>query len=276
MVIIYSLIVLIIYHFTLLTFPMTAFLLPIFKIKKLGILSKNKRRTVEILVMGILLLLSPQLLGFYLIFFFSMENLYLGLKKTRLKEFDRMILATIIILVMVVGVIYYNRDELIQNFQYIFEIYQKKLNLDLLKVDFSSILYGVKSNLVYYTFVYVFFNICVLHLYFEKINNKEWEISFYWILLYIIPFFLLRMGVENIYLKNLLNIIKVIYYTYGITALYSDFTKKSKIKLLGLAEKNELLDRMLILMIIILFYRYMFIIGVVYSYFYKPSEAKNY
>lgn len=275
MVLIYSLVILMIYHFSLLTFPTTGFLLPIYKIKKLKNLSKNKRLMVEILVIVALFLLSPQLLVLYLVFFLAMEFLYNILKKYNFKEYDRIVLNSFIITIMSVGIIYYNRAELIANFQYIFEIYEKNLNLDLLKLDFSSILYDVKSNLVYYTFIYVFFNIYVLHLYFERENYRKWEISFYWVLLYIIPFFLLKIKIDNFYLKNILEVTKLVYCFYGVNGIYNNLSKiileKSGSKLF-----NEVFVLMMVFVIATSIYPYMFIIGVVYSYFYKPDKNKTY
>lgn len=249
-----------------LVLPVTAFLLPVYKIKKMRHLSLKKNITVNIIVMIILALINPILVAIYIFFFISIEFLYYYFNKKlpNVKKFDRIIITSIVISFFIGIFIYLLKDEFIKNINLVMEAY--KTNMHLTTAEAKELLEYISNNALHFVFDYAI--LCVFFIYtaVDFKNFAKWKISFEWLIIYIIPFFMIRLlKIDNFYTQNILQIGQSIFTFYGIKSMYSFISGFSKFKGLNYA---------LAFITAIISPFATFLIGVVDSFFYKDTEKK--
>lgn len=68
----------------------------------------------------------------------------------------------------------------------------------------------------------------------DKKDYGNWEVSYGWILIYIITFFIWKIfKIENFYIYNLMEIGKVIFIFFGLKSIYTMLNKILKIRILN-------------------------------------------
>lgn len=202
-------------------FPLTSFVFPIYKIR---VNKKFDKR--EILIINIILFLfigfiSKLSLIFYIslflifeIFYYFFENL-----KVNIKIFDRIIITALVSTVLLIFFLKYAGS-----------------TIELLKIKISDIYieqYGVSKRDVDTIFSYMEkYKIFLLYIYtgiigyftyfsLKKEEYKKWQISYQWIILYIVAFFMNRfLDLGKVISLNIISMVKVTYALYGVKLLY--------------------------------------------------------
>lgn len=217
--------------------PLMGFTLLIYKIKNVPMFRKKEWFLVTlismILIGGIDLYISPvnykigieffnmdslkNLMG-YILIFLPIELLYYQFngRKFMIPVFDRIIITGIITTITVYFYLkFLNIDENLLK-----EVVKEVNNIDERSVN---IVFNFIKNHVYYSiYSYILFITYVTYYSFGKKSFPIWRISYGWLLLYIIPFFLIRFGhIQNVYLTNIMLIVKISFVVYGIKIVYN-------------------------------------------------------
>ena len=92
----------------------------------------------------------------------------------------------------------------------------------------------LKANSLWLMFTYSM--LCSFMTYFslDKKDYEKWEVSYGWILIYIITFFISKIfKIDNFYINNLMEIGKVIFIFFGLKSIYTILNKILKVKILN-------------------------------------------
>lgn len=214
------------------TFPPLGFILPIYKIKKLGALGIKEHLIVNILAVGVITIVDYKLALVYLAFLVPEFGYYFILGNFKnLKAFDRIVIvaiATSVTFFLVYSLIFKYSGV---SFEMIREIYEK--NVKLKKEDLESAFIFIKNYSYYLAFVYSFVIVFAICLFFNRKSFIYWEISYLWIIPYIALFFLKHFDVlQGIYVENGLKILTVIFIPYGMKSIYLSLLSFTKMKFL--------------------------------------------
>lgn len=215
--------------------PITSFLLPVYKIKKMKNMTFKSKLIVNILAMVIIGIIDPILLGVYLMFFILIEALYhyFNYLRPNTKQFDRIIITSLAVTVLMGVFLYTLVTHIDINFDAVFtEFYSKYLDFD--SIETRQFITYIKNNSLYYLFDYAMISVFFMYISVDVDNYKKWDVSFEWLLLYIVPFFLIHIfKLENFYTHNLLQIGQVIFIFFGVKTVYSFLTKFVKFRFLN-------------------------------------------
>ena len=227
--------------------PITGFLLLVYKIKNVSILDKKKWIIVNLLIFffigGFSIHLtssnnisvdlfdpeSIQNLLAYILIFLPIELLYsiLNSRKFLIPVFDRIIITSLI--VTATACIYLNFLHI--DMEIVKNILQQVDNLDKKKVAY--VMSFIKNNKFYLIYTYVGLIIYLTYYSLGKRSYPYWRISYLWLILYMVPFYLIKFAhINNIYLTNIMMIIKLSFVIYGIKTIYSFIRKRIKLDLL--------------------------------------------
>lgn len=248
-----SLTIVILFVFSLIM-PVMSFALPVYKIKKMKNFTFRQKIIANLIAMIVIGIIDPMLLILYIGFFITIEVAYYYFKKIKysIKKFDRMILTTILITIFMSMLILFLKEDINKNIQLLMEIYEK--NLDLTKVESLEIFNGIKESIIFYIFTYSMLCVFLTYVSLDVLDYENWEISFEWLLLYIIPYFLIKIWkIENFYILNIMDIGEIIFIFFGIKTIY---------KFLGENIKYKAINNMLAIISALLFPFGTFIIGV--------------
>lgn len=217
--------------------PLMGFTLLIYKIKNVPMFRKKEWFLVTlismILIGGIDLYVSPvnykigieffnmdslkNLMG-YILIFLPIELLYYQFngRKFMIPVFDRIIITGIITTITVYFYLkFLNIDENLLK-----EVVKEVNNIDERSVNI--VFNFIKNHVYYLIYSYILFITYVTYYSFGKKSFPVWRISYGWLLLYIIPFFLIRFGhIQNVYLTNIMLIVKISFVVYGIKIVYN-------------------------------------------------------
>ena len=217
--------------------PLMGFTLLIYKIKNVPMFRKKEWFLVTlismILIGGIDLYVSPvnykigieffnmdslkNLMG-YILIFLPIELLYYQFngRKFMIPVFDRIIITGIITTITVYFYLkFLNIDENLLK-----EVVKEVNNIDERSVNI--VFNFIKNHVYYLIYSYILFITYVTYYSFGKKSFPVWRISYSWLLLYIIPFFLIRFGhIQNVYLTNIMLIVKISFVVYGIKIVYN-------------------------------------------------------
>jgi len=212
--------------------PLGSFVLPAYKIKKMPELNSRDRLLVNLISSGIIYFIDDKLFFIYIGFFLLLEGLYYIFEKTTIKIFDRILISTIVTTAM--GYLFMNTfvgntDQLILIME---NIYREYLSLD--QSVIATMMGYIKQDLLFIIFTY---SLVINYFTYFILKGKEyrkWDISYLWVLVYIVTFFIDKtLKIDNFYVKNLYSISTLIYVIYGIKVLYSIFREKIKWKIYG-------------------------------------------
>lgn len=217
--------------------PLMGFTLLIYKIKNVPMFRKKEWFLVTlismILIGGIDLYISPvnykigieffnmdslkNLMG-YILIFLPIELLYYQFngRKFMIPVFDRIIITGIITTITVYFYLkFLNIDENLLK-----EVVKEVNNIDERSVNI--VFNFIKNHVYYLIYSYILFITYVTYYSFGKKSFPVWRISYGWLLFYIIPFFLIRFGhIQNVYLTNIMLIVKISFVVYGIKIVYN-------------------------------------------------------
>lgn len=226
-----------------LTMPITAFLLPTYKIRNMLTMKKWEWVTVNITVpLAILATVYvldfmfnirftyTKTLGGYLLAFFPIELLYLLFIKIKkvVPVFDRIIITGVITSLLVFAYLQTASAEVTFIKKGLEEFYLKQYNID--SQTLAIIFKTMKENALYIIYSYLGAVVYLTYYSLRRSEYSKWKISYQWLLFYIVPFFLIKFtSIENIYLTNIMGMAKVSFIAYGVKILYNLINKKLKI-----------------------------------------------
>ncbi len=239
-------------------FPIAGFLVPVFKIR--GNQKLNKR---EVLVVNIVLLIvigsiSLVGLGAYISIYLLIEIAYYAFRalKKKFPVFDRMIITAIISTIFIIIGTSFMGEELTSLKKMIEEIYVNNYEFSENEVKFLfNYLTEYKYLLVYiYTGLITYMTYSIL----DRGNYLRWKMSYGWIGIYIIGFFMVKsINYQPILFDNIIGIIKISYIFYGI---------KTLARLINIKVEKIYLSQVLGVIVAFLIPTLVFIIGVVDSF----------
>lgn len=212
--------------------PLGSFILPIYKIKKMPTLNSKNRLLANLISGGVIYFIDNKLFFVYIGFFLLLEGLYYLFEKTSIEIFDRIFISTAI--TTAVGYLLMRTfigtpNDLIVILE---GIYKEYLSLD--QVTVTTMISYIKKHLLSIMFTY---SLVINYFTYFILKGKEyrkWNISYLWVLVYIVTFFIDKtLKIDNFYVKNLYSITTLIYIIYGIKVLYTLFRKKIKWKVYG-------------------------------------------
>lgn len=217
--------------------PITSFGLLIYKIKNVPLFRKKEWLAVTVLSMviigGINIYIIPEsyqigvdffskesLLNAagYALIFLPIEILYYIFNGTKLRipVFDRIIITTII--AAFAGYAYIQMLNI--DGKILKEILTEVNKID--SKDADILLAFMKKYAFSIIYTYMGMITYLTYYSFGKKSYKYWRISYQWLLLYIIPFFIIRFGhIHNLYLENIMFMVKISFVVYGIKIVYN-------------------------------------------------------
>ncbi|MGL6064334.1 MAG: hypothetical protein ACRC0S_04565 [Fusobacteriaceae bacterium] len=213
---------------SILIFPPLGIILPIYKIKKLKNKDLKYRVIANIVAIAIVGLVDYKFLYVYLAF--QVIEIIFNLFKYKfnfIEIFDRIAISSLVTAIFLgIGYYYLLKSSNI-TVDTIKEIYVSKANIPMEEIN-KAFTYIFKNI---YTIIFSYAYIINLSLYWSIYKNSylQWKISYLWIAVYVVVFagnYFSKK--DNIYMDNILTIIKIIYITYGIKSLYLSLVRKIK------------------------------------------------
>ena len=224
--------------------PITGFALLVYKIKNVPMFRRKEWLAVTLLSMffigGINIYVSPNIYKFavelftneslknlagYVFIFLPIEILYYKFngRKFMIPVFDRIIITSII---ATIGAYFYIKLLNI-NGELLKEVMRELNNID--EKNIEIIFKFMKNHIYYLIYTYVGFVTYITYYTFGRKSYSMWRISYWWLLFYIIPFFIIRFGhIQNVYLTNIMLMVKISFVVYGIKIVYNFIRLKIK------------------------------------------------
>ncbi|MGL6066125.1 MAG: hypothetical protein ACRC0R_03525 [Cetobacterium sp.] len=197
--------------------PFLSWILPFYKIKKLekaNLKTKIITNIVAILAIGYV---DIKFLITYLAVFVLIEVLYYIFKKygIKLNEFDKIFITTLIVGTLISIYVYFNRVGFNLSFEQLKEVYINKTSFT--KNEVESAFKFMKNNFTYLIYIYISMTVFLTYYFLDKENFLEWNISYFWLIPYIIVFFIDKYSpLAGNLTETILNISKLIYSLYFI------------------------------------------------------------
>ncbi len=221
-------------------FPLTSFIFPVYKIRANQKLNQKQIFIVNTALFLLIGFVSKMTLMLYVSLFLVIEVLYYMFEtlqtKMKIKIFDRIIITSIVSTVLMILFLGQASDTLevlkktitdVYTNQYgiITDVYTNQYGIS--QRDLSMIFnYATKYRiflLYIYTGAIAYFSYLIL----KKKEYKDWKISYQWIIIYIIAFFVSRYaGFGKVISVNTLAILKITYALYGIKLIYNLINSK--------------------------------------------------
>lgn len=234
-------------------FPLTSFAFLIYKIRAN---SKFDRR--EILIINIILFLltgfiSKLTLMFYISLFLVFEVFYYFFDnlKIKIKTFDRIIITALVSTVLLMFFLKYSGSTLELLRAKINDIYVNQYRIN--ERDVNIIFAYMKKYEIFLLYVYTGIMGYFTYFSLKKDRYKNWKISYQWIILYIVAFFINRYAHfgKGISL-NIMAMVKVTYAIYGVKLIH---------KLINSKLNNVALSQIGVLLLGFYFSGFAFVIG---------------
>lgn len=212
--------------------PLGSFILPVYKIKKMPRLNSKNRLFTNLISGGVIYFIDDKLFFVYIAFFLLLEGLYYVFERTSIEIFDRIFISTTLTTVM--GYLLMRTFIGTPNDLMIIldGMYREYLVLDPAMI--TTMMSYIKQHLLVVMFTYSLVINYFTYFILKGKEYREWNISYLWILIYIVTFFIDKtLKIDNFYVKNLYSITTLIYVIYGIKVLYSMLRKKIKWRVYG-------------------------------------------
>jgi len=160
--------------------------------------------------------------------------LYFLFQKTKLHNWDKTFITTVIATFLVVLVFYTNKSF----FVFLKDSTVKEVIETMTKIDKSitppmimASISEVLNNLLNYTVIFIFISSLLTYVVVDRSDWEKWEFSYVYLIGYIITFLLIKFGKnDSILIKNLMESFKTLYVLYGVKEFYVRVKTKSKLK----------------------------------------------
>lgn len=235
---------------------------PGYKVKKFLSLDIQKRILFNAIGCIIAYIISLDFLIFYLNYFILTEAMYFVFEEYKFLEiFDKIAITSIAMSLITLYMAYLNRETLFssQNIKAIISLMEQRGN-----GNRKEILASIELLKQYFWTIVVFPSVFVPNMFIYALNKKnkykEWELSYLWIILYIILFFVKQFFLpKNFFIVNGLEIIKFIFTIYGMKTFYKILCQRFQ------SEKN-ILFHMISIFVTMTIPMFSFILGVFSSF----------
>lgn len=210
-------------------FPLTSFIFPVYKIRANQKLNQKQIFIVNTALFLLIGFVSKMTLMLYVSLFLVIEVLYYIFEtlqtKMEIKIFDRIIITSLVSTVLMILFLGQASDTLEVLKKTITDVYTNQYGIS--QRDLSMIFnYATKYRmflLYIYTGAIAYFSYLIL----KKKEYKDWKISYQWIIIYIIAFFVSRYAsFGKVIAVNTLAILKITYALYGIKLIYNLINSK--------------------------------------------------
>ena len=214
--------------------PLLSWLLPFYKIKKLENADLKTKIIANIVAIAIIGWVDYKFLITYVGVFVSIEILYLLFKKygDKVEYFDRIFIISLIVGGLVCLYMYFNRVSLNISLEQLKALYTQKTEFSKSEIDMAFTY--IKENFSYLVFVYMNMTVFFTYYFLNKESFINWEVSYLWLIPYVILFFLEKYsGLDNILIVNGMSILKIVYSLYFIkvvTKVLNEKIKKQQIR----------------------------------------------
>lgn len=211
--------------------PITSFLLPVFKIKKISSLNMKQQIIVNLLAIAAIGFFDKTFLVIYVGFFLLSEGLYYFFKRAK-KEiaiFDRIFVTSILVTAVMSIFALTVKSEILTVAEMIKAMYIQKVGINAREAE--EIFNFIKNNSLFLLFVYSGVSTYLSYYFLERKSYFNWEVSYKWVIPYIVTFFTINIfKINNFYVNNILEITKVMYILFGIKVMSSFIGKRIEIK----------------------------------------------
>lgn len=211
-----------------------AFLFPVYMIR---MTLQNENRHAQIvhsvvysiifttsLAMGEDRILLMIFIGIYAI----IEIIYFCFKKFDIiGTFDKMVVISTMTSSFVILVFYLNREFFQKIFDMIKLFYEEAWKMPQELIDVYNQIAAEQA--IYILFTYLFIMIGITYLVIERVTLPSWEISYLYLVLYIVSVVLTDIfKIENVIINNMMKSLRFVYIIYGVKVVY--YYLKSKLK----------------------------------------------
>lgn len=197
--------------------PFLSWLLPYYKIKKFEGTNLKTIVVTNLIAMIIIGWVDYKLLITYVVVYGLIEALYFILERygKKVEYLDKVFIISLVIGGLICVYMYFNRVSLNLNFNQIQNLYLQKTNFTKAEVDMAF--RYIRERFPYLIFIYTNMTIFLMYYFLKKDNFTKWEVSYLWLIPYIIFFFLGKyIFPENIFISNALDVLKIVYILYFI------------------------------------------------------------
>lgn len=217
--------------------PILGFMLPVYKLKNISKFTLQENIITNLFIILGIGVVSLEYIGIYIIIFLLIELSYyfygIVLKgKTNLKVFDKMMIVILISTFLSSIYLKFMGEEILEMKKAVEVLYIEHQGMDeaTLKLVFNFI-----SDYRYFImFCYIGIITYMTYLLLGIKFYKTWRFSYQWLILYMIPFYVIKfLKIENLYLINLMMIIKISYIVYCARILYNLIKHKIRIGILN-------------------------------------------
>lgn len=210
-------------------FPLVSFIFPVYKIRANQKLNQKQIFIVNTALFLLIGFVSKMTLMLYVSLFLVIEVFYYIFEtlqtKIEIKIFDRIIVTSLVSTVLMILFLGQASGTLEVLKKTITDVYINQYGIS--QSDLSMIFnYATKYRiflLYIYTGAVAYFSYLIL----KKKEYKDWKISYQWIIIYIIAFFVSRYAsFGKVIAANTLAILKITYALYGIKLIYNLINSK--------------------------------------------------
>lgn len=197
--------------------PLLSWVLPYYKIKKLeeaDLKTKIIANMVAILAIG---WVDIKFLIPYFGIYVAMEIGYLLFKKygRNVPIFDRIFIIALAVGLLISVYIFFNRVHLNINLEQLKDLYSKRTDFSSYEINMAFSY--IREHLFFLVFLYTGVTSFLTYYFLKKETFINWEVSYFWLVPYIILFFMKRYGnIDTNLVENGLQIFKIVYGLYFI------------------------------------------------------------
>ncbi|BDU50965.1 hypothetical protein [Haliovirga abyssi] len=236
-------------------FPAFGGVVPGYSIKNRNGINKKNMILSEIIIFALVALIFDLKIAIFVYsIFLSIELLYYLLEKSKIKKIDKIIIISFALLGLLYIFFYFNQKDIINAVELAKKTY---ISFGISKVAVNEVFAYMSLYGFFIAYFYLFFVVFITYYMLDYKEFKEWKISYYILLGYVVAFIIKYIfKVENIYINNFIMIIKLGYVIYGSKEIYYLLVEKLK---------SKILSNLLVVMITMFLYSITFYIGGFFS-----------
>ncbi|WP_027129004.1 hypothetical protein [Fusobacterium perfoetens] len=215
-------------------FPLISFIFPVYKIKSNKTMNSKEIFITNIATLFFISILSKFSMMLYVSVFLVIEAFYYGfeISKIKIKIYDRIILTSLVSTGLILFFLGYAGEAIEVLKKTASDIYVNQYGFS--QRDLSIILKYLSEYRIFLIFMYSGLVTYLTYLSVMKDTYNQWKISYEWLILYIVAFFIERYSsYGKILAMNVLEIVKISYTLYGIKLIYTLVNSKTKMNLIS-------------------------------------------
>lgn len=251
----YSLISILLYSLAMII-PVAGFMLPSYKIKNGSAFTLKEHILTNIVIVAGIAVTSYENALIYISIFLAIEMMYYVFKYVKIKNFkfnifDRVVITSIVSTILIVVCMGLLKADILEIKKLVEDMYVN--NYKMSETDLKLAFNFIKDYKYFLIYAYVGLMTYLTYLARGRKYYSGWNLSYAWILFYIIPFLGKKyFGIDNLLLQNMLLITKISYIVYAAKILYN---------LIGTKIRFDILKHILSIVVVFYFPNVFFILG---------------